>query len=48
MSAQAKPDKPMKRTLNSPVQLTAVLFGNNLFRLGDLGGAIQCRLSPIR
>jgi hypothetical protein len=38
----------MNRTLNSAVQLAAVLFGNNLLGLGDLGGAIQRRLSPIR
>jgi hypothetical protein len=40
-------NKPMKRTLNSAVQSPAVPFGNDLFRLGDLGGAIQRRLSPI-
>jgi len=40
--------KPMKRTLNSAVQLTAVPFDNYLFRLGGVGGAIQRRLSPIR
>jgi hypothetical protein len=40
--------KPMKRTLNSSVQISAVLFGNNIFTFGDLGGAIQRRLSPIR
>jgi hypothetical protein len=38
----------MKRTLNSSVQISAVPSGINLFRLGDLGGAIQRRLSPIR
>jgi len=38
----------MKRTLNSSVQSSAVPSGINLFRLGDLGGAIQRRLSPIR
>jgi hypothetical protein len=39
---------PMNRTLNSVVQLTAVPSGINLFRLGEVGGAIQRRLSPIR
>jgi hypothetical protein len=38
----------MKRTLNSVVQMTAVVYGINLFRLGGVGGAIQRRLSPIR
>jgi hypothetical protein len=42
------PNKPMKRTLNSWAQSTAVPFGINFVRLGDLGGAIQRRLSPIR
>jgi len=42
------PNKSMKRTLNSSVQFSAVQFGINLFRFGDLGGAIQRRLSPIR
>ncbi len=42
------PNKAMKRTLNSAVQITAVLSGNDLFRLGRVGGAIQRRLSPIR
>jgi len=32
-------NKPMKRTLNRSAQLGAVQFGNNLFWLGDLGGA---------
>jgi hypothetical protein len=38
----------MKRTLNSSLQISAVLFGFNLLRLGGVGGAIQSRLSPIR
>jgi hypothetical protein len=37
----------MKRTLNSAIQLTALPFGINLFRLGRVGGAIQRRLSPM-
>jgi hypothetical protein len=37
----------MKRALNSSVQISAVPFGINLFRLGELGGAVQRRLSPI-
>jgi hypothetical protein len=41
-------NKPMKRTSNSAVQMTAVLFRNNLVGFGDRGGAIQRRLSPIR
>jgi hypothetical protein len=35
--------KAMKRMLNSWVQMTAVPFGINLFRLGAIGGAIQRR-----
>jgi hypothetical protein len=38
----------MNRTLNSVVQLIAVLSGIHLLRLGGVGGAIQRRLSPIR
>jgi hypothetical protein len=34
--------------LNSSVQISAVPFGFNLSRLGEVGGAIQRRLSPIR
>jgi hypothetical protein len=37
------PNKPMKRTLNSSVQISAVPSGTNHFGLGDLGGAIQRR-----
>jgi hypothetical protein len=39
---------PVKRTLNSWAQTTAVPSGNNHFRLGALGGAIQRRLSLVR
>lgn len=41
-------NKPMKRTLNSSVQFSAVLFGINLLWLGRVGGSIQRHLLPIR
>jgi hypothetical protein len=47
-AARTPANEPMKRTLNSAVQMAAVPFGINLFRLGRGGGTIQRRLSPIR
>jgi hypothetical protein len=46
--ARRRPTRRLDRTLNSAGQTTAVLFGNNLFRLGSVGGAIPRRVSSIR
>ena len=37
------PDNGMQRILNSSVPFSAVLLATNLFRLSELGGAIQNR-----
>ena len=41
-------NKAMKRTLKGASSISAVPFGLNLFGPGDLGGALQRRLSPVR
>jgi hypothetical protein len=44
------PNKPMKRTLNSSVQISAKPSSTSFFKLDGVGGAIQRRLvtDPLR